>query len=157
MSKGFTLIELITVLMILGIISVFAVPRLSGAEAFSVTGARDTGLSVARQVQLRAMQQEDTSAGCNALVITASRLGGSVASENCKLGEDENRSDVVDLSNSSVRISPEQTLYFDLLGRPVDANNKRLCTTGDCKFTFKQGDSTASICLNSEGFIDACR
>ncbi len=81
---------------------------------------------------------------------------GSVASENCILGEDENRSDVVDLSNSSVRISPEQTLYFDLLGRPVDANNKRLCTTEDCKFTFKQGDSTASICLNSEGFIDAC-
>lgn len=155
MAKGFTLIELITVLVILGIISVFAVPRLSGAEAFSVTGARDTGLSVARQVQLRAMQQE-SAAGCNALVITASRLGGSVASESCKLGEDDNRSDVVDLSNSSVRISPEQTLYFDLLGRPVDANNKRLCTTEDCKFTFKQGDSTASICLNSEGFIDAC-
>lgn len=74
MAKGFTLIELITVLVILGIISVFAVPRLSGAEAFSVTGARDTGLSVARQVQLRAMQQE-SAAGCNALVITASRLG----------------------------------------------------------------------------------
>ncbi|PMN68653.1 type II secretion system protein [Enterovibrio norvegicus] len=149
MSKGFTLIELITVLVILGIISVFAVPRLSGAEAFSVIGARDTGLSVARQVQLRAMQQEDPSHSCFALSIAATRMGGSVSSDTCKLGEDENRSDVVDLSDSDVRASGPYSIEYDLLGRP-------LCGGNSCKITFSQGSASASICANSEGYFYAC-
>ncbi|WP_407331512.1 type II secretion system protein [Enterovibrio sp. 27052020O] len=153
MSRGFTLIELITVLVILGIISVFAVPRLSGSEAFSVIGARDAGLSVARQVQLRAMQQEDPSDSCHALNVAASRMGGSAASS---CGFKTDRSDVVDLSDSSVRIAPQQTIRFDLLGRPVAANNNRMCIASECKITFSQGSSSASICLNSEGYFYAC-
>ncbi|MEI8611234.1 type II secretion system protein [Enterovibrio sp. Hal110] len=153
-NKGFTLIELITVILILGIVSVFAVPRLSGTEAFSVMGARDAGLSVARQVQLRAMQQEDPSDRCNALFVTASRMGGSNNTD-CQWQDD--RSDVVDLSDSQVRISPVQTFYFDLLGRPVSSDKTRLCTdTSGCKITFAQGVSAASICLNSEGYFYAC-
>lgn len=152
--RGFTLIELITILVILGIISVFAVPRLSGAESFSVTSARDTGLSVARQVQLRAMQQETPSAGCFALEITASRLGGSIAS-GC--GFNTERSDVIDLADSPVRIaSTVNAIHFDLLGRPYNAGGSRICTT-ECTITFAQGDSNAKICLNSEGFFYACR
>ncbi|MGF1766500.1 type II secretion system GspH family protein [Enterovibrio makurazakiensis] len=154
MTKGFTLIELVTVLVILGIISVFAVPLLSGSEAFSVNGARDAGLSVARQVQLRAMQQEDPSADCHALNVTASRMGGSAAS-GCGFNTD--RSDVVDLSDSSVRISPQQTIYFDLLGRPIDSDKKRICVSSECQITFSLGASRASICLNSEGYFYACR
>ncbi|USH02767.1 prepilin-type N-terminal cleavage/methylation domain-containing protein [Grimontia kaedaensis] len=153
MSKGFTLIELITVLVILGIISVFAAPRLSGSEAFSVTSARDTGLSVARQVQLRAMQQETPSSACNALYVAASRMGGS---SNSACGFGENRSDMVDLSDSQVRISPAQTIYFDLLGRPVNSVGGRLCTSGRCEFSFSQGSAEAKICLNSEGYFYAC-
>ncbi|MEZ8142653.1 MSHA biogenesis protein MshC [Enterovibrio norvegicus FF-33] len=152
--KGFTLIELITVLVILGIISVFAVPRLSGSEAFSVIGARDAGLSVARQVQLRAMQQETPSADCHTLSSTATRMGGSAAS-GCGFKTD--RSDVVDLSDSSVRVSPAQTYRFDLLGRRVNNDGKRLCISSVCKITFSQGSSSASICLNSEGYFYACR
>ncbi|WP_232314331.1 type II secretion system protein [Grimontia marina] len=152
-KRGFTLIELITVLVILGIISVFAIPRLSGSEAFSVTSARDTGLSVARQVQLRAMQQENPSSACNAMYVAASRMGGSSDSA-CGFGD--YRSDVVDLSDSQVRISPVQTIYFDLLGRPVNAVGSRLCTSERCEFTFSQGGTEASICLNSEGYFHAC-
>lgn len=139
--------------MILGIISVFAVPRLSGAEAFSVTSARDTGLSVARQVQLRAMQQESPSSACNALYVAASRMGGSSDSA-CGFGD--SRSDVVDLSDSQVRISPSQTIYFDLLGRPINSVGNRLCTSSACEFTFAQGTSSGKICLNSEGYFYAC-
>ncbi|MDD1782204.1 type II secretion system GspH family protein [Enterovibrio sp. ZSDZ35] len=148
--NGFTLIELITVLVILGIISVFAAPRLSGAESFSVTSARDTGLSVVRQVQLRAMQQETPSNACFALNVTATRLGGSVASDSCPLGEEDNRSDVVDLSSSEVKVAGPAIISFDLLGRPT-------CTANTCKITFSQGNASASICANSEGYFYACR
>ncbi|TKF32749.1 type II secretion system protein [Enterovibrio norvegicus] len=154
MNKGFTLVELITVIVLIGIISVFAVPRLSGSEAFSVMGARDAGLSVARQVQLRAMQQEDPSDRCNALFATATRMGGS-SDTDCQWQDD--RSDVVDLSDSQVRISPVHTFYFDLLGRPVSADKTRLCTDASgCKITLTQSASSASICLNSEGYFYAC-
>lgn len=153
-NKGFTLIELITVLVILGILSVFAVPRLSGADAFSVISARDTGLSVARQVQLRAMQQENPSADCYALYVAASRMGGS-GDPDCGFGD--NRSDVVDLSESQVRISPAQIVHFDLLGRPVSVSGARLCTSSECLITFSQGERSASICFNSEGYFYACR
>ncbi|OEE51855.1 MSHA biogenesis protein MshC [Enterovibrio norvegicus] len=157
-KNGFTLIELITVILILGIVSVFAVPRLSGSEAFSVMGARDAGLSVARQVQLRAMQQEiktnELLSSCNALIVTASRMGGGNDAD-CQWQGD--RSDVVDLSDSKVRISPAQTFYFDLLGRPVSSDKTRLCTNASgCKITFTQSVSAASICLNSEGYFYAC-
>ena len=152
--NGFTLIELITVLVILGIVSVFAVPRLSGSEAFSVMGARDAGLSVARQVQLRAMQQQKPSTNCFALFVSDSRMGGSNNTD-CQWQDD--RSDVVDLSDSQVRISPVHTFYFDLLGRPVSSNKARLCTNASgCKITFTQSASAASICLNSEGYFYAC-
>ncbi|MGF1708568.1 type II secretion system protein [Enterovibrio baiacu] len=151
--KGFTLIELITVILILGIVSVFAVPRLSGSEAFSVIGARDAGLSVARQVQLRAMQQEDPSNRCNALFVTATRMGGSNNTD-CQWQDD--RSDVVDLSETDVRIKTTTTIFFDLLGRPRTNKGVRRCASKECKFTFFEGSSTASICLNSEGYFYAC-
>ncbi|MEZ8146188.1 type II secretion system protein [Enterovibrio norvegicus] len=154
MSKGFTFIELIAVILILGIVSAFAIPRLSGTEAFLVMGARDAGLSVARQVQLRAMQQEDPSDRCNALFVTATRMGGSNNTD-CEWQDD--RSDVVDLSDSQVRISPVHTFYFDLLGRPVSSDKTRLCIDASgCKITFTQSTSFASICLNSEGYFYAC-
>lgn len=133
-------------LVILGIVSVFAAPRLSGTEAFSVTSARDTGLSVVRQVQLRAMQQETPSDSCFALSITATRLGGSAAS---RCGYSDNRSDVVNLSNSDVKASGPASIAFDLLGRPT-------CTANTCKITFSQGNASASICANSEGYFYAC-
>ncbi|KXF80031.1 prepilin-type N-terminal cleavage/methylation domain-containing protein [Enterovibrio coralii] len=149
LDRGFTLVELVTVLVILSVLSVYAVPRLSGAESFSVTSARDTGLSVVRQVQLRAMQQEDPSNSCFALNLTATRFGGSVASDSCKLGDDGNRSDVVDLSDAKVRASGPASIAFDLLGRPT-------CVGGTCKITFSQGSASASICANSEGYFYAC-
>ena len=131
---------------------------LSGAETFSVISARDSALSVARQVQLRAIQQESPSPQkpnkCQRLQVTDKYFGAPVDA-NC--GGKEKRSDILDLSQSSIQISYDKAIiYFDLLGRPFDQNGQRLCVTADCQFMFKEGNADAALCLNSEGFFYAC-
>ncbi len=159
-NQGYTLIELVTVILMLAVLSVYALPRLSGAETFSVLSARDSALSVARQVQLRAMQLESpTPNKCNLLNVTTKTLG---VSSDPACGVKDNRSDILDLSQSSVQISNPKVIQFDLLGRPfavgqiVGGKGTRLCVDADCKFTFSEGNAVASICLNSEGYFYAC-
>ena len=92
LAKGYTLIELVTVILMLVVLSVYAVPRLSGAETFSVISARDSALSVARQVQLRAIQQESPSPQkpnkCQRLQVTDKYFGAPVDA-NCGGKENE--------------------------------------------------------------------
>ncbi|MBK6908243.1 MAG: type II secretion system protein [Rhodocyclaceae bacterium] len=52
-ARGFTLVELITTMILIGILSAVAIPRLSGTSSFSERGFRDgvfTALSHARRV-----------------------------------------------------------------------------------------------------------
>lgn len=72
-------------------------------------------------------------------------------------GFNDNRSDVVNLSDSSVRIASSiPAIRFDLLGRPLNAAGARICAD-KCEITFAQGESQAKICINSEGYLYACR
>lgn len=158
-NNGYTLIEIVTVILVLAVLSLYAAPRLSGTDEFHVQSARDSGLSVARQIQLRSMQYDIKSPNsCNVLQMQLNRLG---AKPSAVCNPNAERSDVLDLSQSSVQISNPQTIYFDLLGRPFEANGNRLCVNSDgnpkdCKFTFVKGSANASICLNSEGYFYAC-
>ncbi|MFD2178854.1 prepilin-type N-terminal cleavage/methylation domain-containing protein [Veronia pacifica] len=147
-KKGFTLIELVTVIVVVTILGVFALPRLTGNDDLAVISARDAGLSVARQVQLKAIQQADPKNACHQLVVTASQLGGNPFS-GC-----ENKSSQ-QVTFDGVSVSPAKTLSFDLLGRPYDAiSNTRLSDI--LTFTFSKNGATASLCLNPEGYFYAC-
>ncbi len=158
-NKGYTLIEIVTVILMLAVLSLYAAPRLSGTDEFHVQSARDSGLSVARQVQMRSMQDDIKSpTSCNVLQMQSNRFG---AKDTAICNPNAKRSDILDLSQSSVLISNPQTVYFDLLGRPFGANGNRLCVNSEgqpkeCKFTFTKGSAIASICLNSEGYFYVC-
>ena len=155
-NRGFTLIEGISVMLILGVLAVFAAPRFSSSSTYPVVGARDVGMSIARQIQLRAMQQEFPLGVCNALHIAPSRLGGSETQE-CAGNQPSNRTDVLDLKNESITISSSITsVSFDLLGRPFSMDGTtRLCTgVGGCKISFIKGGASSSFCLNGEGYFD---
>ena len=55
--RGFTLVELIVVLLIVGILAVYAMPRFLGPDASEAITARDTILMAARRAQQLAMNQ----------------------------------------------------------------------------------------------------
>ena len=135
------------VVAIVTILGVFALPRLTVNGEFAVISARDAGLSVARQVQLKAMQQADPKSVCNQLVVTASQLGGNPVS-----GCENSSSQRVTLDD--VTVSPVKTLSFDLLGRPYDAGAR---LTKELTFTFSKSGATAAFCLNQEGYFYACK
>ena len=56
-QSGFTLIELVTVMVLLGILSVFAAPRMFDMAAFNARGLQDETLSILRYAQKTAIAQ----------------------------------------------------------------------------------------------------
>ncbi|MGF1758518.1 prepilin-type N-terminal cleavage/methylation domain-containing protein [Photobacterium sagamiensis] len=156
-QQGFTLVELIIVILLLGIISVTATSRLIGKSSFTAHVARDQAISIARQIQITAMQTDGTINACQRLVVTNvsdeenSRFG---RPKSCT-SDDDMFSDVLRGDQAEVTFSTLSVtnIYFNLLGRPVDASGEPICTSG-CKVTVRsRNGETASLCINSEGFI----
>ena len=61
-SNGLTLIELLIVIVLLGILSVTALPKLLGTGGVDESTAQDQMISVLRRMQTQAMQQTDPAA-----------------------------------------------------------------------------------------------
>lgn len=64
-SYGFTLIELIIVVTLLGIISVTALPKFTGKSGAEETTTQDQMISVLRRMQNQAMQQTSAAFAIN--------------------------------------------------------------------------------------------
>ncbi len=152
-SKGFTLVELITVMVLVGILSVYAAPRLFASRSnFSAQAAQEQAIAIIRQVQLGRMQSNIDPAVTTLsteyqLAITANCLG-SVAGCNLR---DDNRSNHLLLSPDSatpddvqLTFAPLQTVNFDLLGAPVG---------GRVQINISSATETVLICINSEGYV----
>jgi MSHA pilin protein MshC len=153
------LVELIVVVILLAVLSVYAASKFIGIGEFSGYAAQDQSINVIRQIQLGRMQSniEDinatpcTACGHYKLVVTPQCLGSVSA---CAGSEDE-FSDKVFLDNTELTFSPSTTINFDLLGNPVCANSP---CADPIKITIsnKLGEDYP-VCINSQGFVDdAC-
>ncbi|MEZ9409164.1 prepilin-type N-terminal cleavage/methylation domain-containing protein [Vibrio lentus] len=159
--KGFTLVELIIVIIILGIVSTFAASRFVGTSSFSTFTAQEQIISVIRQVQVNRMQTNiinlyrycnDTSNPelqklClrSRITINASCIG---SSSGCSASDSRSRSDSVVADQVSFRTTPSVSqITFDLLGNPLD-----IASSG-VSILITSGQSQASICINSQGYV----
>ena len=156
-SKGFTLIELITVMLLLAILSTYAASRYFGARSFDRHMIKSELISSLRLTQLRAMHRSEL---FNQWGVVQDQVG--------QMHEDTNMGGqaVIDKSDSSfVDISAyDATVFltsadgskfidFDSLGRP------KQCATssGQCRLTVQpQSGMSLSVCINTQGGIDDC-
>ncbi|MDR7122119.1 type II secretion system protein [Rheinheimera soli] len=140
-SCGFTLIELIIVIMLLGIISATALPKFMGKGGIEEATVQDQMISVLRRMQIQAMQQTNTS--CS-LQLSASELSptGCTAAESFNL---------ILPTDSGLSFSPAITLTFDSLGR-LSSKPSSVTTL----VILSSGVPTANVCIETEGYIHPC-
>ena len=143
-STGFTLVELVVVILLLGILSAFAIPRFFNLDGYKTRAAYDEVVGAVRYAQKLAV-----ASGCPAqVVLTAStyaiqqRKGGE---SGCPSGDyvDISTAHPVSTGNfSPVALTPAKTFTFDAIGRS---------STGA---TIKVGNLSFSVFAET-GYVDA--
>ncbi|WP_448553209.1 type IV pilin protein [Thalassotalea montiporae] len=151
---GFTLLELIVTIIIIGVLAVTILPRFTGSDGFEEYSYRTQAIAILRNAQQRAMNQD--ASACNRILIDSTRLG-IPDNANCNgftsdFGDRDNdftRLTELNTANSGVTISTTasaNTIIFDQMGRPSCGNNCAIQITGD---------EPLRIVIESQGFIHA--
>ncbi len=147
-QKGFTLVELIVVILLVSILSVYAASRFSGVSSVSAYAAQDQAISIIRQIQLDRMQSNLSSTSTNSdytLQISSSCLG---SVEACSSGISDNRSDILQGNDLSFSTVPSvSVIEFSLLGNPLNA------AASGVTINIVSPGSKTSVCLNSQGYV----
>ncbi|MBF7073698.1 type II secretion system protein [Glaciecola sp. MH2013] len=170
---GFTLLELIIVIVILGTLAVYALPRFTGSAGYSEYAFQNRLISVLRNMQIRAMQDSRPNFchRINLISTSADIAFGPAARSFASGNEAATCSSTIDFSapsflrtdsgeiadaNVSMQVNDGSAsvsyIQFDSFGVPqTSATN---CASG-CQIDFS-GETTASVCVASEGYIRAC-
>ncbi|WED21542.1 type II secretion system GspH family protein [Vibrio sp. JC009] len=146
-SPGFTLIELVVVIILLGIVSVYAASRYMGKSGFSAYAAQEQAISVIRQVQLGRMYSNVSDSALSdryKLQVSSSCLG-SVAG--CADGESSSDNLVLD-DDLTISTSSSSPVLFDLLGNPASG--------GTVTITISSDNDSVGVCINEQGYVYGC-
>ncbi|REL36678.1 type IV pilin protein [Thalassotalea euphylliae] len=150
---GFTLLELIVTIIIIGVLAATILPRFTGSDGFEEYSYRTQAIAILRNAQQRAMNQD--ASACNRILIDSTRLG-IPDNANCNgftsdFGDRDNdftrlteltASDNVTFSTSA----SNGLISFDKWGVPSCGNN--------CSIEIK-GTETLTILIESQGYIHA--
>ena len=148
--RGFSIIELVVVIIILGILSATVAPKFFTSKGYSEYAYRSDAISKLRLIQTRAMQQG--SGGCYQVMLTSSKLGKVTCDTPPEfVDQAEQRATVVEISSDDeVTFSPSGKIFtFDSMGRPQSNSvNEAITITVN-------GDQSLDILIESEGYIHA--
>ncbi|AHE47833.1 msha pilin protein mshc [Aeromonas hydrophila 4AK4] len=154
-NKGFTLIELVIVILLLGILAAFAVPKWLGKGGFETHTLRDELVTRLRLVQT--MNMHEGEARCTQLVLEQSRFAHLTQTGNCVAkpisnwsADEQSRGRVVTASGG---ISlPQGSFSFDKRsGHPLSPST---CVNG-CNLVVSSGQESARLRIEPEGYIHA--
>lgn len=155
-NSGFTLIELIIVIILISILAVTIIPKLLSSKGFEEYTYRDELIIKLRSIQLRTMQQTNNST-CQKIQVSNSVIGLLATTPNAATCEVSYAGDfttviINDSHDITFTISEELSSFsFSSLGRPLGCD-----VITPCEITLTvTGESTLDIKINSEGYIYA--
>ncbi len=158
-NDGFTLIELVIVILLLGILAAFAVPRWLGKGGFETQTVRDELLARLRLVQT--VNMHEATHRCTQLIVVSPRFAHRTFAATCPSSDDLSdgwndnlrargrlvtpSTDIAVTLNGNTRF----VLHFDHMGRPQGDCS----TTNGCTLQVTDGRETGRIKIEPEGYI----
>ncbi|MFN0038592.1 MAG: GspH/FimT family pseudopilin [Burkholderiales bacterium] len=149
-SVGFSMIELIVVILILGILAIVAIPRLIGVETFNTKGFSDRVAAGLRFAQKQAVaKRRNVCVSVTASNITfnyASAAGAGTACDTPLAGPGGESPFIVAVEPRGVGVvtlSPVTTFRFSALGRP--SAGQSFTVTGDGSVTITVESETGHV------------
>lgn len=152
------MVELIVVIIVVAIMSLYAASQFIGVSKFSAQAAQEQGISVIRQIQLGRMQsnidESETLHQRHSLFVSADCLGSIQA---CTDTSDRPHSHKVVIQEQDMSFEPAMRVDFDLLGNPICVSG---CTTPeagqDIRIDISSESEQETICINSQGYVYGC-
>lgn len=158
-QRGFSMIELVAVIVILGIVGVYVAPKISNVSSYEITVVRDAILSNARRAQHLSMYD---SSQCYRLNIAANQFGVQTAASQAGpwqyLTTPYDPSDathpIQKAFNNLDSVSPVSAIYFDALGNRT-VSCRGAVASGVTTITLTDSTETRSINICSTGYATA--
>lgn len=164
-ANGFTIVELVVVIIILGILALTVVPRFVGGSDFEPYAYRTKLVADLRLVQQRAMQQtssdvvsESNVEFCHKFILYSTRYGVPSKSNCAAINQLPNgwlpdqAGVIVDADHNvtfSLGFITPAIITFDPLGRPQGS------CIGGCTIIISSDAETLGVKIESEGYIHA--
>ncbi len=155
-QKGFTLFEIIVVLLILGVLSYFVATRLFSGETPTQNAEMELVKNHLRYAQSKAMNTE-TKWGIKFGTSTRYWLFNTTDGESTvkRLPGVESADAVMELAAIQVTLPPDSKITFDSFGSPVDSSGNPLVSTLTLNAQVKGGGNTVGTITvtKNTGFI----
>lgn len=144
--SGFTLLELIITILLIAILSAFAIPRLLGTPAYSARSLADQLTSHLQQAQVQALNHRS---GSYCVGFTPTTYG---LPNNCAVGLANSDEHFALPRATTVRLGGASSFQvnFNFLGQPVGAN-----CNGGCQIQVNASERV-NVCIEREGYVHIC-
>jgi len=152
LQRGFTLVELIMVIVMLGVLSIYVAPQLGGTSAMAVRGFHDETMAYLRFAQKTAIAQRRTTCIVwtgNSMTLTIAETAGSNSCTASLSGPKGEIPASVTARSGVTYTSTPGDFNFDALGRPVNAS---AVATGN--LTIQVADANRAITVEAlSGYV----